>query len=330
MAKFNGFILTEKGRELLAKGLAGETITFTKMAIGDGTSLTSERERTTLVNQITTLPILNINVKRNGTCEINALLTNKSVTTGFYIKELGIFAHGNDNVEILYAYNISTSPDFVPPFSANNVVEIEYVDTIIVDQVANVTAVIDPSITYITKKYADENYLVSSRLAEILGLQFGGNIQDIGNKTKGKFYYDSVTKFYYECIEDNSLTYNDSGKFRAISNKPLSDKVENLHKMGNNYIEFPDGLIIQWGENYFEGLSSNPGATLEKTINFPKIFKQRCINVQISGNYNYSDESLEAILNSSSLSKNGFTLQVMRQRGGGGDKGGFFWTAIGY
>ena len=228
MAKFNGFILTEKGRELLAKGLAGETITFTKMAIGDGTSLTSERERTALVNQITTLPILNINVKRNGTCEINALLTNKSVTTGFYIKELGIFAHGNDNVEILYAYNISTSPDFVPPFSANNVVEIEYVDTIIVDQVANVTAVIDPSITYITKKYADENYLVSSRLAEILGLQFGGNIQDIGNKAKGKFYYDSVTKFYYECIEDNSLTYNDSGKFRAISNKPISDKLEKL------------------------------------------------------------------------------------------------------
>ena len=243
MAKFNGFILTEKGRELLAKGLAGETITFTKMAIGDGTSLTSERERTALVNQITTLPILNINVKRNGTCEINALLTNKSVTTGFYIKELGIFAHGNNNVEILYAYNISTSPDFVPPFSANNVVEIEYVDTIIVDQVANVTAVIDPSVTYITKKYADENYLVSSRLAEILGLEFGGNIQDIGNKTKGKFYYDSVTKFYYECIEDNSLTYNDSGKFRAISNKPLSDKVENLSEFESLKINIPNGYI---------------------------------------------------------------------------------------
>ena len=243
MAKFNGFILTEKGRELLAKGLAGETITFTKMAIGDGTSLTSERERTTLVNQITTLPILNINVKRNGTCEINALLTNKSVTTGFYIKELGIFAHGNDNVEILYAYNISTSPDFVPPFSANNVVEIEYVDTIIVDQAANVTAVIDPSITYITKKYADENYLVSSRLTEILGLEFGGNIQDIGNKTKGKFYYDSVTKFYYECIEDNSLTYNDSGKFRAISNKPILDKVENLSEFESLKINIPNGYI---------------------------------------------------------------------------------------
>lgn len=266
MAKFNGFILTEKGRELLAKGLSGETITFTKMAIGDGTSLTSERERTALINQITTLPILNINVKRNGTCEINALLTNKSVTTGFYIKELGIFAHGNDNVEILYAYNISTSPDFVPPFSANNVVEIEYVDTIIVDQVANVTAVIDPSVTYITKKYADENYLVSSRLAEILGLQFGGNIQDIGNKTKGKFYYDSVTKFYYECIEDNSLTYNDSGKFRPISNKPLSDKVENLYKNNKNGYLKLGNILIQWG---FVSVPTN-----QYTLIYPVAYKE--------------------------------------------------------
>lgn len=280
MAKFNGFILTEKGRELLAKGLAGETITFTKMAIGDGTSLTSERERTALVNQITTLPILNINVKRNGTCEINALLTNKSVTTGFYIKELGIFAHGNDNVEILYAYNISTSPDFVPPFSANNVVEIEYVDTIIVDQVANVTAVIDPSITYITKKYADENYLVSSRLAEILGLQFGGNIQDIDNKTKGKFYYDSVTKFYYECIEDNSLTYNDSGKFRAISNKPISDKVEKLYEKRAGFTRVGHTLI-QWG--YIE----NPSGSA--TLNYPVPFAEGTLPIVTIANWVNTD-----------------------------------------
>lgn len=247
MAKFKGFILTEKGRELLAKGLAGETITFTKMAIGDGTTATSEREMTALVNQITTLPLLNVDTKGNGTCEINALLTNKSVTTGFYIRELGIFAHGNDNVEILYAYNTSANADYLPPFSANNVVEIEYIDTIIVDQVENITATIDPTVSYITKKYAEDNFLTLKDKMKMLGLEFGGNIQDIGNKTKGKFYYDSVTKFYYECIEDNSLTYNDSGKFRPISNKPISDKVENLFSFGKNTIKFPDGTILEHG-----------------------------------------------------------------------------------
>lgn len=84
--------------------------------------------------------------------------------------------------------------------------------------------------------------LEGNRLAEILGLQFGGNIQDIGNKTKGKFYYDSVTKFYYECIEDNSLTYNDSGKFRAISNKPISDKLENLFELTET-VEVPNSVF---------------------------------------------------------------------------------------
>ena len=73
--------------------------------------------------------------------------------------------------------------------------------------------------------------LEGNRLAEILGIEFGGNIQDTGNKVKGKFYFDSVTKFYYECIENTNLTYNESSKFRAISNKPLSDKLENLYEV---------------------------------------------------------------------------------------------------
>ena len=73
--------------------------------------------------------------------------------------------------------------------------------------------------------------LEGNRLGEILGIEFGGNIQDVGNKTRGRFYYDSVTKYYYECIADTNLTYNDVSKFRAISNKPLSDKLEDLYEV---------------------------------------------------------------------------------------------------
>ena len=292
MAKFKGFILTEKGRELLAKGLAGETITFTKMAIGDGTTATSEREMTALVNQITTLPLLNVDTKGNGTCEINALLTNKSVTTGFYIREIGIFAHGNDNVEILYAYNTSANADYLPPFSANNVVEIEYIDTIIVDQVENITATIDPAVSYITKKYAEDNFLTLKDKMKMLGLEFGGNIQDIGNKTKGKFYYDSVTKFYYECIEDNSLTYNDSGKFRAISNKPISDKVENLFGFGKNTIKFFDGTILEHGV----GVAGKSGTYVRNTLS--KDFKNISTVVPVHRGSDASNTNISVIASS--------------------------------
>ena len=166
---------------------------------------------------------------------------------------------------------------------------------------------------------------------QAIGQSLGGYVSKVESKEAGKWYINDLTDGkIYKCIQNHTSKSFDITKFVDITNVGLSDKVENLHKMGNNYIEFPDGLIIQWGENYFEGLSSTPGATLVKNINFSKTFKERCLNVQISGNYNYSDESLEAILNSSSLSKTGFTLQVMRQRGGGGDKGGFFWQAIGF
>ena len=98
--------------------------------------------------------------------------------------------------------------------------------------------------------------LEGNRLAEIIGLEFGGNIQDVGNKTKGKFYYDNVTKFYYECIENTNLTYNDVTKFRAVSNKPISDRVGNLYKtkiLKNSQIDsrimsyFKDCYLIKQG-----------------------------------------------------------------------------------
>ena len=92
-----------------------------------------------------------------------------------------------------------------------------------------------------------DTVLEGKRLAEIIGMEFDGNIQDIGNKVKGKFYFDNVTKFYYECIADTNLTYNDVTKFRAISNKPLSDKVEGLLEVGNNYLKFSNGIVLGFG-----------------------------------------------------------------------------------
>lgn len=102
-----------------------------------------------------------------------------------------------------------------------------------------------------------DTVLEGKRLAEIIGLEFGGNIQDTGAKTTGKFYYDKALKYYYECIANNSLTYNDGSKFRAISNKPISDKVENLSKTETKIIEkgialFKVGniVILTWDSNY--------------------------------------------------------------------------------
>ena len=85
--------------------------------------------------------------------------------------------------------------------------------------------------------------LEGKRLAEIIGLEFGGNIQDVGTKVVGKFYYDRTLKHYYECIVNNALTYNDESKYRAISNKPILDRLENLFKIKKQTINIPNGFV---------------------------------------------------------------------------------------
>ena len=116
--------------------------------------------------------------------------------------------------------------------------------------------------------------LEGNRLAEIIGLEFGGNIQDTGNKVKGKFYFDNITKYYYECIADTNLTYNESSKFRAISNRPILDKVENLFKIQKSQagsLKF-GGIEIKWG------IVPDGSATLV----FPKPFDNACLSIQLT------------------------------------------------
>lgn len=231
MANFNGYVLTEAGRELLAKGLSGEKIEFTKMQIGDGVSSTDARSMSSLVNPKKDLNIISIRAE-GGQCKLGALLSNKDLQTGFYIKELGVFARGNDNIEKLYAYNTSPNPDFIPPFSSNNIVEIEYVDTLIVDRATNITALIDPSITYITKETADQTYLNINEKMKWMGTDgYGGLLQDVGTKKIGIAYYDKANKQMVVPTVENTLTYFEGAKFIPISDYQTAKKLENLFRI---------------------------------------------------------------------------------------------------
>ena len=116
----------------------------------------------------------------------------------------------------------------------------------------------------------------SDLLAEIIGLEYGGNIQDTGAKVTGKFYYDKALKYYYECIANNSLTYNDGSKFRAISNKPLSDRLENLYEKRAGFTRVGQTLI-QWG--YIENPSTNA------TLNYPVSFKEGTLPIVTIANW---------------------------------------------
>lgn len=243
MANYIGWILTNKGRELLAKAINNETkINITKFKIGAGYNTGNDRELTDLLDKRNEFPVNSYERKENGIVEFTFIVSNKTgsgtstITNSYKISEMGIYAQDDSGTEILYAYNKGTDGDYIPVYNGKNAIDIVEKCIIIIDQAANLNVTIDNSMTYLTRESADRRYLEIQALAKIIGLEFGGNIQNIGTKTTGKFYFDNVTKFYYECIADTNLTYNESSKFRAISNKPLSDKVENLYTIETHVI----------------------------------------------------------------------------------------------
>ena len=231
MANYIGWILTNKGRELLAKAINNETkINITKFKIGAGYNTGNDRELTDLLNKRNEFPVNSYERKENGIVEFTFIVSNKTgtgestITNSYKISEMGIYAQDDSGTEILYG-------DYIPVYNGKNAIDIVEKCIIIIDQAANLNVTIDNSMTYLTRESADRRYLEIQALAKIMGLEFGGNIQDTGAKTTGKFYYDKALKYYYECIANNNLTYNDGSKFRAISNKPILDKVENLYKV---------------------------------------------------------------------------------------------------
>ena len=242
MAIFKDTTITDNGRALIADTLANnKQIIFTRM-------ITSSKiyEDSTNVSKLTNIDEIKQTVSmskisQEGTrVRLNAVFTNSAVNTSYKIQTIGLYAKTGTGNEILYSITRAKEPDVMP---ATNGINLATVEIDLITEINNsngATMLMNPSTLVTTSNLVAE-------LEKIAGLEFGGNIQDIGNKTKGKFYYDSVTKFYYECIEDNSLTYNDSGKFRAISNKPLSDKVENLFRDNKNGYLKLGNILIQWG-----------------------------------------------------------------------------------
>ena len=254
MAIFKDTTITDNGRALIADTLANnKQIIFTRM-------ITSSKiyEDSTDVSKLTNIDEIKQTVSmskisQEGTrVRLNAVFTNSTVNTSYKIQTIGLYAKTGTGNEILYSITRAKEPDVMP---ATNGINLATVEIDLITEINNsngATMLMNPSTLVTTSNLVAE-------LEKIAGLEFGGNIQDIGNKTKGKFYYDSVTKFYYECVEDNSLTYNDSGKFRAISNKPLSDKVENLFKVDSHIIDsrLTVGLIQKIGNICILTLDSN-------------------------------------------------------------------------
>lgn len=153
-----GTILTEKGRQLLAKALTGKTLLFTKAAAGNGDlGSLDPYGLNALVSQKLELPITAMNTSSVGTAEIICELSNESLTTGFFLKEYGLFAKDpDDGTEILYCYaNKGDKSGYLEGYDGTNPIHHTLHIITVIDQAASVTANITASYSYVTKSALD-------------------------------------------------------------------------------------------------------------------------------------------------------------------------------
>lgn len=163
MSSFETNGITAKGNNLLAKVQAGITkLNYTKAVVGDG-QLGQGQAIIALTNLISPRHTYNINrlAATPGDpafATVGFVYSNQGITSGYYLREIGIFAQDPDEGEILYWYgNAGATADFIAPGdgSGTDVIEKKFDIGLYVGQASDVSAIIDGSLVFPTYEEFD-------------------------------------------------------------------------------------------------------------------------------------------------------------------------------
>lgn len=187
--------LTASGKNLLLRALAGETINFTKIQLGNGPEQ-DPADAESLVNPILTVELSNIEVGQEYVT-LTARFTNGSVTSGFHITEAGFYAEDPDDStkEILYALGNEdeSTADYVPD-NGNRILEMQFDALIFIGDAENVSAAISSSLVYASKDDFDKHTADRTNPHAVTKAQVGlGNVPNVSTNDQTPTFTAATT-----------------------------------------------------------------------------------------------------------------------------------------
>ena len=156
--QFAKTIVTDVGKDMIAKSQNGQTLTFSRVALGDG--LVGEEEDVTkftaVKNERLSLPIAKYSNLGNGQFQIQFRLTNSQVESGFWHREIGIMAKIDNGQEQLYAYTTAgNKASFI--YDKTTPVEERIVNVnFVIGNAQNLEVIINSSVIYVTIEDLEE------------------------------------------------------------------------------------------------------------------------------------------------------------------------------
>ncbi|MGK4199372.1 hypothetical protein [Fusobacterium sp. HC1336] len=321
---YNG--ITSKGSQYLAKCQAeGLPIKLSKVKIGNGTIQDLENPYNfTDIKSIKQEFEISEKSQVEEQLKIKVQIDNTSLEEGYFTKEIGIYADDNGQ-EILYWYiNDGDQASWLPPASVSPVkfkytfnIQVTTTETVIVNFTGKELWVDREFLnTELVKKLDKGTVPNSLNTAEKIvaalqgngGLKFDENLlylNDKGTKKKGVYYLDRLAEGIFECLEQTEETVNNSAKFKNISNKENSDRLDNLFEINdinaNEKFIIINSLYIRFGNVQFNNyVTANHRYRVDLPNNYNIISVQATqkganVEEQISNNIGY-DQYAENII----------------------------------
>lgn len=262
MSNYNKIIPTLAGSNLLVESIKSKKpLIFTRIALGDGTLTESEsiENLTALKHPMAQNSVQAINSQGNGEIDIVATISNASVTSGFYARELGVFAKvGDTGTEKLFAYtNTGAQASYTP--AGTSLDEKLITVTFYIGNDVNVRINLNSQL-YITQAALDAHNSATNAHQDAFNKKLDVTSNQYAKAIAKHNQGLQVTKGdnSQEVINFITSNYSDSDINKVLNLGTLKGLlgqgaiVASKLDRDNGYVKFANGFIIQWGLTWFE------------------------------------------------------------------------------
>lgn len=257
MSNYNKIILTLAGSNLLVEAIKSKKpLIFTRIELGDGTLTESEsiESLTALKHPMAQNTVQAINSRGNGEIDVVATISNASVTSGFYARELGVFAKvGDTGTEKLFAYtNAGAQASYTP--AGTSLDEKLITVTFYIGNDVNVKINLNSQL-YITQAALDAHNSATNAHQDAFNKKLDVTSNQYAKAIAKHNQGLQVTKGdnSQEIINFITSNYNDSDINKVLNLGTLKSLLGQgaivASKLTGNggYVKFANGFAIQWG-----------------------------------------------------------------------------------
>ena len=331
MAKYPAVITTMAGTNATAEANASkQALIFTKIVIGAGDPPASIARATSLTDKRLELAITKSSKSGDGQFTVRASLSNATLETGFYAREIGLMAKvGESGQEILFSYtNGGSYVDYIPD-KTTPMDSYTFTITTVIGNAEKVEALIQDNGYATIRDLEDHNKDTNAHqdaFNKKLDITSNQYAKAIAKHNQGL----QVTKGdnSQEIINFITSNYNDSDINKVLNLGALKGIlgqggiVASKLDRDNGYVKFANGFIIQWGLTWFLNQNTYADVTLPISCN---VLVALCTD-DISSAATRGDEFFVAWNSGFSTSGNRTSIRFLANRGAAGN---FTWLCLG-